>query len=168
MKLALKQLCRTMQSLPLELQEIFEQRYYNHSEPKYEELRMVFLAIIRQFDRVFFVLDALDECTLDQRKDLCEFLLSIADNSSTSTNQGTLKLLVTSRKEPDIEQAFHKKSIPTVEIDAEKVDKDIKIYVKAEIELRLQNRSLRLKNMALKDKILSVLTTKAGGMYVFF
>ena len=157
-----------MQSLPLRLQEIFEQHYYNHSEPKYEELRMVFLAIIRQFDHVFFVLDALDECTLDQRKDLCEFLLSIANNPSTSTNEGTLKLLVTSRKEPDIEQAFHQKSIPTVEIDAAKVDKDIKIYVKAEIELRLQNRSLRLKNMALKDKILCVLTTKAGGMYVFF
>ena len=164
-RLALKQLCRTMQSLPPELQELYVQHDGNDSQPKYAELKAVFLAVIKQFDRIFFVLDALDECTLDQRKDLCEFILSIA---GTTSNQGIVKLFIASRKVPDIERAFQQKSIPTIEVEAAKVNSDIELYVRAQIELRLQNGSLRLRDMALKDKILSVLTTKAGGMYVFF
>ena len=153
-----------MQSLPPELQEIYEQHYRNDSQPMYAELRTAFVAIIRQFGHIFFVLDALDECIPDQRKDLCEFILSLAN---TGTSQGIVKLFVTSRKESDIDQAFQQKSIPTIEVEAAKVNRDIEAYVKAQIDLRLQNRSLRLKNMALKDKILSALTTKAGVMYVF-
>lgn len=166
MRLALKQLCQTMQSLPHELQGLYKQHHRNDSQPKYDELKDAFLAIIRQFGRIFFVLDALDECTLDQRKDICKFILSIAN--TTNTSQGIVKLFVTSRKESDIERAFQQNSIPTIEVKAEKVNSDIEVYVKAQIELRLQNGSLKLRNMALKNKILSVLTTKAGGMYVSF
>ena len=167
-----------MQSLPPKLLEVYEWHYRKGSQPKYDELRVIFLAVIQQFGRIFFVLDALDECPLDQRKDLCKFILSIVDTSSsptinststpTSTKQGIVKLFVTSRKEPDIERAFQQKSIPTIEIEAAKVDSDIKVYVKAQIELRLQDGSLELKNMELKNRILSVLTTKAGGMYVLY
>ena len=163
MRLALKQLCRAMQSLPHELQTVYEQHHRNDSQPMYDELRIVFLALIQQFGRIFFVLDALDECTPDQRKDLCEFILSL----TTSTSQGIVKLFVTSRKESDIERAFQQKSIPTIEVKAAKVNKDIKAYVEAQIELRLQNDSLRLRDTALKDKIFTALTSKAGGMYVF-
>ena len=158
---ALKQLCRTMQSLPLELQEMYNQHYQNDSQPKYEELRTVFLVIIRQFGRIFFVLDALDECTLDQRKALCDFMLSLAN----TTGHGIVKLFVTSRRESDIELAFRQNYIPTIEVEAEKVSSDIEIYVEAQIELR---HNLKSKNIALKNKIFNALTTKASGMYVFF
>ena len=113
-------------------------------------------------------MDALDECTLVQRKDLTKFILSIADTTSTSTGQEIVKFLVTSRKELDIEQSFQQKLIPTIEVETTKVNNDIKIYVGAQIELRLQDGRLSLRNMALKDKIFSALTTKAGGMYVFY
>ena len=168
MSIALKQLCRTMRSLPPKLQELFEQHYRNDSQPKYDELRNIFFAIIQQLGHVFFVVDALDECTPDERKSLCKFLLSITDTASTSSSpsQGTVKVFITSRKESDIEQAFQQKVIPVIEIEATKVDSDIAVYVKAQIELRLQSGSLCIRNMALKDKISSVLTTKAGGMYV--
>ena len=167
-RLALKQLCRTMQHIPPELQKVYKHCYDNDSQPKYDELKSAFLAIIRQFGCVFFVLDALDECTLVQRKDLTKFILSIADTTSTSTGQEIVKFLVTSRKELDIEQSFQQKLIPTIEVETTKVNNDIKIYVGAQIELRLQDGRLSLRNMALKDKIFSALTTKAGGMYVFY
>ena len=161
MRLALKQLCRAIQSFPDELQEVYSRCYSNHSQPKYDELRTVFLAIIQQFGRIFFVLDALDECTSEQRKGLCDFMLSLVD--PTGTSQRIVKLFVTSRKESDIEQAFQQKSIPTIEVETAKVNSDIEVYVKAQIELR---RTLKHKNSALKNKILNALTTKAGGMYV--
>ena len=168
-RLALKQLCRTMQLLPPELHKVYNRHHQNDSQPKCDELKAVFFAIIQQFGRIFFVLDALDECTLDQRKDLCEFFFDIASTMSTgsSTSQGMVKLFITSRRESDIERAFQQQSIPKIELEAAKVDNDIKMYVNAQIELRLQNGSLKLRNMALKNKILNALTTKAGGMYVF-
>ena len=158
---ALKQLCRTMQFLPPGLQDIYKQHYKNDSRPKYEELRKLFLAVIQQLGCVYFVVDALDECTADERKNLCAFLLNITDIAST---QNTTKLFVTSRKESDIEQVFQRKAIPAIEIEATKVDSDIEVYVKAQMDQRLQNGSLRIKDMALKDKIFHTLTTEAGGM----
>ena len=154
-----------MQSLPSTLQEVYKQHYKNDCQPKYDELRNIFLTITQQLGHVFFVVDALDECTLEERKNLCEFFLSIIN---TGTSQGTVKLFVTSRQEPDIEQAFRQKAIPIIKIEAAKVDKDIEIYVKAQVKLRLDNGSLHIRNIVLADKIVSALTTKAGGMYVFF
>ena len=168
MRLALKQLCRTMQSLPPELQAVYRCHDANDTQPTYEELRVVFLAIIQQFDRIFLVLDALDECTPGQREDLYKFILNSVNTTSTGTKQGIVKAFVTSRKDSDIERAFQRESISTVQIEAAKVNSDIEAYVKAQVELRLQNSSLRLRDMALVNNILNILTTKADGMYVFF
>ena len=164
-----------MQTIPSEVQEIYKQHHSNNSQPRYDELKTTFLAIIQQFSQIFFILDALDECTLDQRKDLCEFFLCIADVTSTGTTpagtistgtgQGIVKFFITSRKESDIERAFQQnlqKSIPAIEIEAAKVNRDIEVYVKAQLELRLKNRSLKLRNMELKNEILRVLTRAEG------
>ena len=99
----------------------------------FQELQDIFLATIQ---RIFFVLDALDECALDQRANLCRFLAEIVE-LSTSMSQGLVKLFVASRKELDIERAFLRKSFPKIEVEATKVDSDIELYVKAQIEQRL-------------------------------
>ena len=127
----------------------------------------MFLTILQQFNSVFFILDALDECTLDQRADLCEFFARMVEFSTgTTTGYGFVKLFVASRKELDIERAFLQKSFPTIEVEAKKVGSDIELYVTAQIEQRLHDGSLTLNNIMLKDKILTALTTHAGGMYV--
>ena len=87
---------------------------------------------------------------------------------STGTGHGQVKLFVASRKELDIERAFLRKSFPTIEVEATKVDGDIELYVKAQIEQRLHDGSLTLNNIKLKDKILTALTVNPGGMYVFY
>ena len=169
-KLAMKQLCRRIKPLPQELQEMYRRHFKNASQPKSEELKSVFRTILLQFNSVFLVLDALDECTLDQREELCRFFSNIIEsNTSTTsgrTSRGIVKLFVTSRKEADIERVFQQNLFPTIEIEAVKVDSDIAIYTKAQIKSRLKDGRLILRNMALKNKILSTLTTKAGGMYV--
>ena len=173
-KLAVKQICRRMEFLPRELQESYKKHYKNHSQPSTEELKIIFRAIALKFNRMFLVLDALDECTQDQRKELCGFFSNIVasnsgsgDRKPASTSRGIVKLFVASRKEPDIERAFEGELFPTIEIEAAKVNDDIALYTEAQIESRVKDKSLRLQNMMLKDKILTVLTAKAGGMYVF-
>ena len=164
-KLAIKQICRRMKPLPDRLQEAFKKYYENDSQPSSGELRSIFLTIALQFNSMFLVLDALDECTPDQRVELCEFFSNIVESN---TGRGIVKLFVTSRKEPDIERVFQQRLFPKIEIEAAKVDRDIAVYVKAQIESRLKDGRLILQDIKLKAKILTALTTKAGGMYVFF
>ena len=121
----------------------------------------------------------MDECTLDQRADLCEFFAGVVELNTivghyeaTNVSKGTrghglVKLFVASRKEPDIERAFQRRSFPTIQVEATKVDHDIELYVKAQIRQRLNDGSLTLDNIMLEDKILTTLTKNAGGMYVF-
>ena len=188
-RLAMKQLCRRMQCLPPKLREVYEKHYQNDSQPNSEELQSIFLAIARHFNSMFLVLDALDECTPEQRAELCEFFCKIIELSATpnpsqsaqstpvsktenkmgntqlvKTNVCSIKLFVTSRKEPDIERVFRQRSFPKIEIEAKKVDDDIAIYVKAQIEQRIKDERLTLKDMTLKEKILTTLTAKANGM----
>lgn len=168
-KLAMKQLCRRMPVSPPALEKIFLLHHKSNSQPSYVELGRVFSTIIHQFDNVFLILDALDECTLDQRTALCEFILDIAepkvtpeDSQGLAEPRGILKLFVTSRKEPDLEQAFLRNPTQTtIEIEPAKVDTDIEVFVKSQ----LQDGDLFLENMALEEKILTSLTTKPGGMY---
>ena len=162
----MKQLCRRMRQLPSQLHKVYKQHYQNDSQPGFQELKDIFLATIQQFDSVFLVLDALDECTETQRADLCQFFAGIIEHSAC-TGHGLVKFFVASRKEPDIERAFLRKAFPTIEVEAKKVDSDIKLYVTAQIEQRLDDGSLTLTNIMLKDKILTTLTSNAGGMYVF-
>lgn len=169
-RLAMKQLCRRMQTLPSSLYELYKKHYKSDSQPRLEELMSTFLAATEQFNRVFLVLDALDECSLDQRKDLLSHiveLITAPNYSIKATGYGIVKLIITSRKEADIEHILLQRTFPIIEIQAVKVNSDIKIYVQAQVEQRLQDGRLELRNMALKDKIVNALTTKAGGMYVF-
>ena len=155
-----------MKHLPPKLQRVYDQHYQNVSEPGFEELQDIFLATLQRLESIFLVLDALDECTGAQRADLCDFFARVIESSNETDDYGRIKLFVASRKEPDIERAFLRKSFPTIEVEAKKVDSDIRRYVTAQLEERLGDGSLTLKNTMLKDKILDVLTTKAGGMYV--
>ena len=54
-----------MRPFPPKLNEVYEHHYQSHSQPHFQELRDIFLATVQQFDSVFLVLDALDECTVD-------------------------------------------------------------------------------------------------------
>lgn len=182
-KLAIKQLCRRMAYLPHRIQEAYETHYRNHSQPSYKELQSMFLTIAQQFDKLFLVIDALDACTPDQRTELCEFFSGIIESIAiskpagatshisesagpTSTDPKIFKLFVTSRNDIGIDQVFLQEPPVSIEIEPAKVGLDIAVYANAQVERRLHDHRLTLKNMALKDKILTALTTKADGMYV--
>lgn len=104
------------------------------------------------------VLDALDECDVKKRPEFLQFL------RKTITSGGTLKLFVASRKEEDIQRAFS--DVATIQIEATKVNKDIESYVKSELNRRVSDGSLRMRDPNLKEEIFNALVSKAEGMYV--
>ena len=182
-RLALKQLCRRMTYLPHRIQEAYEIHYRNHSQPSYKDLESIFLTIAQQFDKVFLVIDALDGCIPDQKAKLFEFFSGIIELSSnpavdvggasshisgsagaTSTGQEIVKLFVTSRNGPPVDRVVLQEPFLSIQIEPAKVDHDIAVYVKTQIERRVQEHRLNLRDMTLKDKILTAFTTKTDGM----
>ena len=155
-----------MEPLPLEVVQLYVKHYSSLSQPRMSDLQDLFLALVQQLDRVFFVLDGLNECTLEQRAVLCKFFAEIVE-CSTQKGRGIIKFFVASRKEPDIERVFLEKSFPAIEIDAATIHSDIKLYVTGKIEQWLGDGILILNNPMLKNKIIDTLTTNPGGMYVF-
>ena len=77
-----------------------------------------------------------------------------------------VKILIASRKEPDIEIWFKPRKTPVIKVEAKKVDSDIKAFIVDEIERRINEGALKLQksNQILKDKVIDNLSNKAKGM----
>lgn len=148
-----------MDELPQELETLYDKHYRDVSPPGYTELHDVLARMTKHFDKVFLVLDALDECTEDQRRELLEALSGIV--SPENSNHGNVKLFITSRREPDIQRAFE--YFPVIEIEAKKVNKDIESFVDVKLDQYLQDGDLNIGD-TLKNKIRNALVDKAGGM----
>lgn len=91
-----------------------------------------------------------------------QFLADIVGSGRNSP--GNIKLFVTSRKEADIERSFI--NVPTIQIEAKKVTADIESYVRFELDRRLKDGTLTLRDSGLKKEILEALLGRAGGMSV--
>ena len=78
--------------------------------------------IIKSFDNVYILLDALDEC--DEREDLCDCIAEII-----GWKIGTLHLLATSRREKDIEDCLLPLLTCQLCIHSELVADDIRTHV---------------------------------------
>jgi hypothetical protein len=118
------------------------------------------------------VVDALDECggleglALAQREALMQ---SVYDWSQLPSN---CKLIVTSRSEMDIEQAFHTISHSSISISTgEDVDKysanDIRAYLKHEFQEIVSHHSILLNTEWPGESIIDALTTKAAGLFIW-
>lgn len=159
MKVVIKQLSRRMDELPVELENLYDKHYRNASNPGYKELQNVLIQISECFEKVFWVLDALDECSKDQRQEIFEVFSGII--SPEIATRGNFKIFVTSRKEQDIQRAFERFEV--VEVEAKKVNKDIESYVNSRLSQYTQDGTLEIPD-SLKSTIISVLVDKAGGM----
>lgn len=154
-KALMKQLLRSTDEVLPELDTIFQ----NDRKPGYGELQLVLLKLFQRFENVFLVLDALDECSVDQRAEILDVLRGLV--SPGSSHRGNVKLFVTSREESDIKRGL--KHFPMIQIEAKKVDKDIESYVVSQMDDYLTNGNLSI-DATLQDKIRTTLVSKAGGM----
>lgn len=156
----IKQLCYKKAVLPDRIIQLFRD-YSGQAKPRTEDLfKDMFQSITEEYDTVYIVIDALDECprktkdTLGQRGRIIDFIIdSVRSNPR-------VKFLVASRYENDIRRAFQNFD-RTVELEAKYVRADIKKYVKYVVNKEPDLRKLG-KNM--KEKIIQTLTTANNAM----
>lgn len=156
----IKQLCRKKKVLPDHLKRFYKSYTRNVETPSYEKLQAQLIQLSKSFDRVFFVVDAMDES--GDRENFLPLITTLAQESITQQSPCQFKVFVTSRREKDIVASFTKPSFPTIEIEATKVDADIATYVKYQIENR-EDSECDIDKI-LKEKIQNSLVSQSNGM----
>lgn len=114
--------------------------------------------MIKETSSTFIIIDALDECPTHggERATLLEFLRSLA-----SSQHANLHVLVTSRKESDIEvKLMDSVTLPPLSFQ-EDTDIDIRTHVRAQLASDI---SMSKWPEPTKLEVEEVLTTKAKGM----
>ena len=109
---------------------------------------------MESFNHVYLLIDALDECT--DREDLLQIIEEL-----NSWKLDNLHILVTSRRENDIEAAFQPLVMCQLYIQSALVDADIRVHV-----LERLSNDLKLKKWPInvQEEIENTLTEGAKGM----
>ncbi|KAK0726405.1 hypothetical protein B0T21DRAFT_350542 [Apiosordaria backusii] len=147
----IEQLCRRVDILPDCLYELFRAG----SEPSLVDLLHVLETVIKGFERVYIVIDALDESL--PRDDL----LRVVRDLATDTRLQNVSLLATSRQYIDIENVMLEISAP-ISMRNSLLDEDICLFVKAQIA---NNWRLKRWPSDLQREAEDALATKAKGMF---
>ncbi|KAJ4160164.1 hypothetical protein NW754_003288 [Fusarium falciforme] len=124
--------------------------------PSTKKLIKILRRMCSSFDRVYLIVDGLDECA-EQVEECVGSLAALLP----SPEDETLNLALLSRDEFPIQEIL-RDQFQNVKIEAH--TEDIDRYVTRELDQRIALRKLRLKDLALKDKIRARLVNGASGM----
>jgi hypothetical protein len=128
-------------------------------QPSQQALMTLMEHVIQEFAQVYIVIDALDECT--QRSELMDLLKILLKSQPPN-----LHLLVTSRKERDIELLLQPwlREEDAMYLQSDVVDKDIQQYIRQRLSM---DKSLIKweKDTKIREEIEAALTHGAHGMY---
>lgn len=119
-----------------------------------EDLRDLISEISKSFDNTYIIVDGLDECA-SHRSSTVELLSSL---NSAGCNR--VRTLFASRDEHDIRSKLQ--DYATISIAAR--SSDLRMYVAAELQSRMDKGQLVLRNPFLKEYIMERLVEKADGM----
>ncbi|KAI2601749.1 ankyrin [Hypoxylon sp. NC1633] len=124
-------------------------------DPTIDELKRVIKRMTKLYDRVFLIVDGIDECG----KFVDVVLEALCSISKDSDN---ISMALLSRDEPNIrdylEEDFECESVAAH-------TEDITEYVTAEIEERIRTGRLRIDDLDIKDEIMQGLIDGAAGMF---
>lgn len=154
-------LCQLSQQsikIPASLDALFLSSENGQRQPSIHALLEALRSMIQEFPQVYIVLDALDECA--QRVELMEKLKAMA-----GWQLQNLRLLVTSRKERDIESYLYSfvDDENRICLESTLVDKDIQRYVQQRLSTDESLYKWR-KDYAVEQEIEAKLKEGARGM----
>ncbi|KAI5840036.1 ankyrin repeat-containing domain protein [Morchella snyderi] len=153
----LKQLACQLESLPKEIEELYEGLGKRHGRPTIEDLSTILFKLSKSFTRTFIICDALDECDPGkQRKMLLPLFHQMAKNG--------IYVFLTSREYPeDIQISLQGSASAKIRLWAK--DEDITFYIKQKIADNPRAKRL-VEQGNCQDKIILQLQKCANGMFL--
>ena len=152
------QLCSQIKNVPDQIKKSYERCSSGKHQASIDEMRTMLFKVAESLDDVFIILDALDECPKNGERE--QLLVALSEIMSQSC--GNLHVLVTSRREPDIEQSLLPLlTHPAISVHGSGLDLDIKMYISWQLatDSRLKKWSAEI-----KSEIENSLTAGANGM----
>jgi len=153
--LFLKQLCQQHGKIPEKLMKVHQPA----KKPADVIDTDLFTTITQPYQKIFIVIDGLDECPEESRSAILDFIVEVLWKPDSN-----IKVFVSSRKEPDISARFKRLNAPAIELETGKITPDIQAFVRHEA-LRLRTESsLRVRDDALFTEIIESLVEMSDGM----
>lgn len=150
-----------MQTIPPVVEQLYKQHSMRRTRPNISDLTQVLQCLWPWFKRIFFVVDALDECS--QVDNIRSILLG-------TPWRMPVRLLVTSRPIESIRYDLHfytefsKKEISIKELSIVAQPDDIRDFVESKIEANRRLRNFIRNDPRLKGAILEATSKSARGM----
>lgn len=153
----LKQLSIRHGILDLQVTSVFD----NGTPLNLKSSEISFTSALAEFERVYIVLDALDECSEGERKSIVTLL-----SGQLALQDCQIKIFLTSRPENDLIRLL--KDHATYCIDANDTAKDIRPFVTASLNDHITSGALLGGNVSseLRQELIETLSGQADGMYV--
>lgn len=146
----LKQLVRKCNPLPLSISALYETCDPHQKRPTNDELVAALESVAAIFSRLFWVIDGLDECDINQCKN---FLTDVF----VMQNRCGVNLLATSRHIPEIGEMFSS----SLKLEIRTNEADIRTYIQGHIS---ELHTCVLKYPSLQNEIITGISGAAGGM----
>jgi NACHT domain len=137
-----------------EIERLYNQNSCGKQQPDKKSLLSILLSVLRSPLRTYLIIDALDECS--QRGEMLKVLSDIYRQCSEEVN-----VLVTSRKERDIELVLDRLASSSIGIQQTVVDADIRIHLKTCL---VEDVKLKRWPSAVKEEMEDALVRGAHGM----
>jgi ankyrin repeat domain-containing protein 50 len=150
----LAQLCSASTRVHPAVHRLYEQCQHGTRTASLDEMTETF-AKVADGQRIYLILDALDECSE------CAVLLKTLEKVLHFKH--SINLLVTSRKEYDIEVALSRLIKENTSMEDKRVDPDVRIHVEKILQ---EDPQLRAWDSETKEEISEALVSGAKGMYV--
>ncbi|KAI9855731.1 MAG: hypothetical protein M1824_005891 [Vezdaea acicularis] len=149
----LKQLAQQMPSLLDGLEPMFDKHLKKITRPTLQEMSKALQSAVLSFPRAFIVVDAVDECLEDSRRDLLDSLGVLAD---------TVGLMITSRPSIHIEDTFPNRE--KLEITAK--DEDVYKYLEARISQTSRLAKIVKAEPTVREKVTDAVIKNVRGMFL--
>ncbi|KAF2856939.1 hypothetical protein T440DRAFT_438129 [Plenodomus tracheiphilus IPT5] len=148
----LKQLVQSQPSALGPVERLHQKHASHGTKPSLDDIHSALRDVLTRYPYVHIVVDALDECQKETRRQLCTKLLDLQKGAD-------MRLMVTSRSVPDVEDAFRLAS----RLEVEASDEDVKQFVVGQIH-RLPGCVQR--SAALQKLVQERVVEAVGGMFL--
>lgn len=140
--------------IPSALMNLYNQCSQGRIQPTLESLILTFHALLLRQDDTYVIIDAMDECT--DREAMLNMITQIL---SWKTN---VRILATSRKEPDILEALQSLTTHQICIESSLVDADIRTFISQKLR---NDPKFKRWPPEIHSEIETTLVKGANGMY---
>jgi ankyrin repeat domain-containing protein 50 len=141
-------------ALPQEVLELYMRYGKRERTPDIDTLKTTVEHMMRRFERVFIVIDALDESDKDTRSDLLIWITQVQGNGRS--------ILATSRDEHDIRRILTPNNVHRIPIQSSEVDSDVSLYVQNYLQ---REPALKRLPVEVRGEIEDRLVSGSRGMY---